>query len=236
MISHHSSRLRRQVFTLQARLLQQLRVELRLDRADRDVLAVPGLVHVVEMRTGVQHVGAAFGLPPAALQRPVEDRHERRRSVHHRGVDDLAATRLRALDQRARDAEGQQHPAAAEVADQVERRHRGLAAAADRVEGSRQGDVVDVVAGGLRQRPLLPPAGHAPVHQARVPPEADLGPEPQPLHHARPEALQQCVGPIDQAQHGGQGLGALEVDGDAAAAPGQEVQRRILGIQPEGVL
>ena len=35
---------------------QQLGVELRLDRADRDVLAVGGLVDVVEVGAGVEHV------------------------------------------------------------------------------------------------------------------------------------------------------------------------------------
>ena len=37
---------------------QQLGVELRLDRADRDVLAVGAPVHVVEVRAGVEQVRA----------------------------------------------------------------------------------------------------------------------------------------------------------------------------------
>ena len=62
----------------------------------------------------------------------------------------------------------QQHAAAAEVADQVERRHRRLAGAADRVQRAGQRDVVDVVAGARRQRAVLAPAGHAAVDEPRV--------------------------------------------------------------------
>ncbi len=59
-------------------------------------------------------------------------------------------------------------------------------------------DVVDVVAGGLRERPVLAPAGHAAVDEPRVAREADVGAEPEPLHHAGPEALDQRVGLLDQ--------------------------------------
>src|SRR5476649_1313728 len=51
--------LRRQRLALQAGLLEQQIVELRLDRADRDELAVLGFVGVVEMRAAVQHVAFA---------------------------------------------------------------------------------------------------------------------------------------------------------------------------------
>ena len=77
-------------------------------------------------------------------------------AVDHGRVDDLTLARRGPLDQRAGDAEGQQHAAAAEVADQVERRHRALAGPADRVERAGQRDVVDVVAGGLREGPSWP--------------------------------------------------------------------------------
>ena len=57
-----------------------------------------------------------------------------------------AAGRAR-LEDRADDAEGQEHPAAAEVADEVEREQRPLALAPDRAERARDRDVVDVVPG-----------------------------------------------------------------------------------------
>ena len=73
-------------------------------------------------------------------------------AVDHGGVDHLALARPAGLDQGGADPEGEQHAAAAEVADEVERRHRRLAAAADRLERAGQRDVVDVVAGGVRVR------------------------------------------------------------------------------------
>src|SRR5262245_4341189 len=38
--------------------LEQLRVELRLDRADRNMFAIGGLVHIVERRPGVDEMRA----------------------------------------------------------------------------------------------------------------------------------------------------------------------------------
>ena len=85
---------------------------------------------------------------PIALER-VEHRHQHGRAVDHGGVDDLALARTaRVSSSAAHDAEGEQHAAAAEVADEVERRDGRLARAADRVERAGEGDVVDVVAGG----------------------------------------------------------------------------------------
>ena len=139
----------RQVLTVEAGVLQQLGVELRLDRTDRDVLAVGGLVRVVEVGARVEHVRAPCVLPDAHRDERVEHRGEQGRAVDHRGVDHLALTGAAGLEQRGADAEGEQHRPAAEVADHVERRHRALTLAADRVERARQGDVVDVVAGGV---------------------------------------------------------------------------------------
>ena len=56
------------------------------------------------------------------------------------------------LEQRADDAEGQQHAATAEVADEVDRRRRLLARATEVVEHAGERDVVDVVTGGRRVR------------------------------------------------------------------------------------
>ena len=179
---------------LQAQALEQFLVELRLDRADGDVLAVLRLVDVVPGRAGVEHVLAALLAPAARGEHAGEHRRQQRGAVDHRGVDHLALARALRLEQRAGDAEGEQHAAAAEVADQVERRHRRLAVAADGVQRAGERDVVDVVAGARRQRPVLAPAGHAAVDQPRIAREQRVGPEAQPLHHAGPEALDQRVG------------------------------------------
>ena len=47
---------------VETQLLEQFRMELRLDRPDRDVSSVRALVGVVVRGTGVEHVGAALSL------------------------------------------------------------------------------------------------------------------------------------------------------------------------------
>ena len=115
----------------------------------------------------------------------MDHRRQQRGAVDHGGVDDLALARTAGLDQGGAHAEGEQHPAAPEVADQVERRDRALSRPADRVEGAGEGDVVDVVAGGRRVGPVLAPAGHPAVDEAGVAGQADVGAETEPLGDAR---------------------------------------------------
>ena len=83
-------------------------------------------------------------------------------------------------------------------------------------ERARERDVVDVVAGGVGERTVLTPPGHAPVDELRVAGEAHVGPEPEALGHSRPEALDEPVGLLDHPQHRLDALGPLQVDGDAA--------------------
>ena len=73
--------------------------------------------------------------------------------------------------------------AAAEVADEVERRHGGSPARPMSCRAPVERDVVDVVAGRLRQRPVLAPAGHPAVDEPRVAGEAPVGAEAEPLGH-----------------------------------------------------
>ena len=126
------------------------------------------------------------------------------------------------------DAERHEHAAAAEVADEVDRR-RGLAAVAAEVrERAGERDVVDVVARGLRHRAVLAPAGHAPVHELRVAREAHVGTEAEPLGHAGPEALEQRVGLLDEPQHELDAFGVLQVDADRAAPAVQRLEVRLV--------
>ena len=78
----------------QPELLDQLGVELRLERADRDELAVGRLVRVVEGRARVEHVPAQMLLVERTQgpQAP-RHRHERGAAVDHRRVDDLPFAR-----------------------------------------------------------------------------------------------------------------------------------------------
>lgn len=113
------------------------------------------------------------------------------RAVDHRGIDDLASPGALALPQRRADSKGEEHATPAEVADVVEWDRWWEVGAADGVERSCQRDVVDVVPGHARPGAVLAPAGHPPVDQARVPPEAlvrsqSLTARPRPAGTLRP--------------------------------------------------
>ena len=105
------------------------------------------------------------------------------------------------------------------------RRNRGLTLPTHRVEGTREGDVVDVVAGGLRIRAFLAPAGHPAVDEARVAGEAVVGADTETLGDPRPEALDQAVGGLDEPHHGLDALRGLHVDADRATAAQHDVGR-----------
>ena len=76
----------------------------------------------------------------------------------------------------------------------------GLLAGATEVrERAGERDVVDVVAGGLRHRTVLAPAGHAAVDELRVAGETHVGAETEPLGHARAVALERARRPARRA-------------------------------------
>ena len=58
-------------------------------------------------------------------------------------------------------------------------------------------DVVDVVSRGRRERPVLTPAGHAPVHESWIAREANVGPESKSLGNAGAIPFEQHVGALD---------------------------------------
>ena len=146
-----------------------------------------------------------------AAERPQapHHRHEQRGAVDHGGVDDLALAGAARLDDPADDAEREEHPAAAEVADHVERRGRLVAGPTEVRERAGERDVVDVVARGVRHRAVLAPPGHPSVDEARVAGEAGVGTDAEPLGDARPEPLEERVGRLDEPQHGLDALGCF---------------------------
>ena len=81
------------------------------------------------------------------------------------------------------------------------------------------------MAGGLRQRAFLAPAGHAAVDQPRIARQHHVGSEAEPLHHAGTKAFDQRVGVGEQVEHlRDRGL-VLEVElDDLAAAPRHRFQ------------
>ncbi len=212
-----------QEFAAEPQFLQQCRIELRLATSDRHVAAVGGLVDVVERRPEVEDVGAGDVGPQALGAQSVEEGAQQRHAVDHRGIDNLARPGVEALEERAEDADHQQHPTAAVVAQQVERGSRRRVAPTQRVECSGEGYVVDVVPGHLGVRPLLSPARDTGVDQALVAAKTDLGPHAEPFGDPRPVAFDQDVGSVDQAKRRGQAVGLLEVDRDRSPPAGDEV-------------
>jgi hypothetical protein len=136
------------------------------------------------MRAGIEVVHAALvGRQPRG-DHAVERRQQRRRTVDHSGVDDLAPARPTRFEDAADEPESEIQRAAGEIADQVQGRGRRPAAAAKGMKRADERDVVDVVPGGLRERPLLAPAGDAAVDEAGVARQAILRAKAEPLGDA----------------------------------------------------
>ena len=125
-------------------------------------------------------------------------------------------------------AERHEHAAAAEVADEVDRRRRLATLPTEVRERAGERDVVDVVARGLRHRTVLAPPGHAAVHELRVAREAVVGTEAEPLGHARAVALDQRVGLLDEPQHRFDTFRLLQVDTDRPPTAIQRLEVRLV--------
>ena len=150
-------------------------------------------------------------------------RHERGGAVEHGGVDVLALARPLSLQQRADDAEGGHEASAGEVGNEVEGGDGTLLFAAHRLEGAGDGDVVDVVAGRLGQRPFLAPTRERAVDYARVDLVQLLVAGTDAVGHARAESLEDDVGALHHPVEHGLSLGALQVQADGLLAPRQRV-------------
>ena len=197
---------------------EQRGVEPRLERAHRHPLAVRGLVHVVPGHAAVEQVDPALVPPHPLVQEHQRHGEQRRHPVHDRGVHHLALPGACPLDQRRADAERHQHPPAAEVPQQVGGELRRAARPAEGVQRAGPGDVADVVPHRLRQRAVLPPAGHPGVDQPRVAGQADVGPDAQALGHPRPQALEQHVRAVGQPQQRVHRARVLQVEHGRPAA------------------
>ena len=178
------------------------------------------------MSAAVVDVRATVVAPhPGSLKAPVH-RGKQRRAFCHGGVDHLAATGFLGFVQGAHDAEGQQHAAAAEVADRVHGRQRRFARLAYRMQHSGQRNVIDVVARRLRQGAVLAPAGHAAIDQSGVASKAGVRSQSQTFHNAGTEAFEQDIGPGHKVEHSLRGTRLLEVDRRGAPPPRQDVEAR----------
>ena len=91
------------------------------------------------------------------------------------------------------------------------------------MQGRGERDVVDVVAGRARERAGLPPSGHAPIDERRVALKADVGAEPQALHHARAKAFDEHIAAFGEPQNRFHARRVLQIHRDALAAPRQYI-------------
>ena len=73
----------------------------------------------------------------------------------------------------------------------------------------------------LSKRTVLPPASHAPIDQPRIPFGAFRRAEAKTLHHARPIALDQGVGRLDQRQRFCDRFRKLQIKGNNSLSPAQ---------------
>jgi hypothetical protein len=218
--------LRGQLVQGQPERLDQDPVELRLVRRHRHPAAVGGLVGPVKRSAAVEPVRLPAVVPRADLSQSVEVRPQQGDTVDHGGVEDLPSVRARCLKQASHDPEREEHPAAAEITDEVEGRHRAALRRADRVQQAGDREVVEVMTGSRRQRPLLAPSGHPAVDQPWIALQALIRADPQPLGHPGPAALDEGVGLLDEAQHDLGARRVLQVDSDREpAAAVDEVDR-----------
>jgi hypothetical protein len=86
------------------------------------------------------------------------------------------------------------------------------------VQRACEGDVVDIVTGVFRERPKLAPPSHARVDQPRVPRQAHIRPDSQPLSHSGTQPLKDYVGMIDQGERRLEIFPVLEVKRDRPPA------------------
>ena len=208
---------------LDAEQLDELGEELRLQRADGHVLAVGGLVDVVERRATVEQVAGPALVEGSGGEERGEHDVEVCGAVDDRGVDHLPLSRHLALEQCGQDADDEVRRSAAEVADQVRGELRLLLHLAQAVQSAGDRDVVHVVAGGLAPRAVLAPAGHPAVDQPRVAGVADVGADAEPLGDARTHALDQDVGVGDEVEDDLRGTRVLEVQRHAGASAVEQV-------------
>ena len=88
---------------------------------------------------------------------------------------------------------------AAEIPYQIQRGQRRLSFRTDRMRGSGQGDLVDVVAPAVSDWAHLTPTGHTSEDQGRVAGKAFIGTQPESLHDTRSQAFSQPTRLLDEA-------------------------------------
>ena len=169
------------------------------------------------MRAGIEHVDALLLAPYTHIMHPVDHAHQRGGAIGHGAIDDLAIRAVLYREQRRDHAEGQHHPAPAEIADHVDRRRRFLTLASEMRECTGERDVIDIVPGGMGVGAGLSPAGHAAVDQLGIVAVQFIRAKAKALHDAGAEPLDNAVRAGAELAGEFDTLGGLEVDRDALA-------------------
>ena len=175
------------------------------------------------MCAGIEVIGSALVGRKPGCDSTNGRGHQRRGAVDHCRVDNLALPGTTRFENAADQSKSEIERAAREVAKQVQRRGRRLAATAECMESSGEGDVVDVVSGRLRQRPILAPASDAAIDEARIAREAIVGAEAEPLGDAGAEPFDQPVGAFHEAQGQRLSVRGFEIDRDRPATAQQQI-------------
>ena len=199
--------------------------ELRLQRAEGDPAVGAAVGAVAEQPAGELDAPAARGRATGQVARGVH-RQPRQCAVGHRDVDELALAGALALAQRGEDPERGHQRAAAEVGDLAAGLNGRAVGIAGEVEQPDPGQVVGVVPGSRRIRPVLAVAGDRAVDEPRVLLAQPLVADAEAVHHAGPERLEQHVGAAREPQQHVAAAGRLEVDPDGPLAAVQRQERR----------
>ena len=190
-----------------------------------------GLEHPVRRDRGMVSTRDARHLaaeePPGALEGVHPDHAGQQRRPDH--APDAGRV---PLVQRGHDAVGEVH-AGQEVGDGYADLGRLLGAGHRHQAALALRDLV--VAGAVRLRPVVPEAGDAADHQARVELVEPLDGEAEAVEHADPEVLQQHVGAAYQRSEDLRVVGVLEVEDDRLlVAVGRHEVRRVLVVARVG--
>ena len=140
---------------------------------------------------------------PRSPQKPDVPRRtgeNQRRPVDHRSVHHLPLAAALPFVCRGDDAERHEHPAAGEVAEDVDRWCGRLPRAAERLERTGDREVVDVVTGGIGQRPFLAPSGQFIRTRGVIAVAHHVGADSEPLGDAGPVQHDQDAGAIGDAE------------------------------------
>ncbi|MCY1435205.1 hypothetical protein D9M71_512910 [compost metagenome] len=178
------------------------------------------------MRT-IVHALATLFLEQPSIGQGHHQLHHVRRTIDDGGIDHRALAGLPSVENAGEQADGQVQRTTTDVADQGDGRRRCFASGTAVVQRTGQGDVIVVMAGRVGHRAMLPPAGHAPVDQARVTGTAFFRPQAQALHDTRAHTLDQDVGTFDELEYDFTPFWCFQVSHDRALATVERVAHGI---------